>query len=182
MTGSAYPASRSRRHTSCVAIGMATASTASHPLGANSRTAIAIAPSSTPTAIAAGKLRPARDVFVASGSATEFGRSVCLDLEQLAFFVLDELVDLPGVGVGGLLEFLLGVLDFVLAGLAVLFDPVQLLHRLAADVAHRHAGVLTLGLGLLDEVAAALLGELRNGHPDHVAVIRRVDAEVGIAN
>ena len=73
-------------------------------------------------------------------------------------------------------------LDLVLAGLAVLLDAVQLLHRLAADVAHRHPGVLALGLGLLDQFAAALLGQLRNGDADDVAVVGRVDAEVGVAD
>ena len=83
---------------------------------------------------------------------------------------------------GGLVEILLGAADLVLAGLAVLLDAVQLLHRLATDVAHRHLGVLALGLGLLDQLAATLLGQLRDGDPDDVAVVGRVHAEVGVAD
>src|SRR4051794_22785417 len=104
------------------------------------------------------------------------------DLQQFALFVLHQIIDLTGVGMGGLVEFLLGVFDLVLARLAVLFDPVQLLHRLATDIAHGHPGVLSLGLGLLHELAAAFLGELGNGDADDVAVVAGVDAEVGIAN
>src|SRR5947209_8104300 len=136
---------------------MKTVSTGSQPLGQNSRTAIAIAPSAAPTAIAAGRLRPARDFLGASapsgvpvsGSATEVGRSVRLDLEQLAFFVLDEVVDLLDVLMSCFFEVLLRVFDLVFAGLAVFLDPVEFLHRLAADVAHRHPGVLALGPCLL---------------------------------
>ena len=97
-------AGRSRLLAACerpreVAIGMATASTASQPIGAKSRIPIAIAPSTTPTPMAAGRLRPARDAFL-GGSSTGVdlareslaGRS--LDLQQLAFFVLDQFVDL----------------------------------------------------------------------------------------
>src|ERR1700724_4692452 len=98
VAGSAQPAPPRRRTTSYVAIGMASANMTSHPLGANRRTAIAIAPRVVPTAMAAGRLRPARDFLGVSGAATEFSRrSVRSDLEQLAFLVLDELVDLPDI-------------------------------------------------------------------------------------
>jgi hypothetical protein len=94
-----------------------------------------IPPRTTPTAIAAGRLRPARDVFGASLGgpseppvsvfATEVDRcAVLLDLKQLAFFVLDQLVDLVGVLVRGLLEVFFGTTDLVLAGLAVPADAV----------------------------------------------------------
>src|ERR1700730_4230028 len=162
---------------------MASANMTSHPLGANRRTAIAIAPRVVPTAMAAGRLRPARDFLGVSGAATEFSRrSVRSDLEQLAFFVLDELVDLPDILLGGLVEVLLRVFDVVLSGLAVLFDAVEFFHRLTPDVAHRHPGILALRLGLLDKIAAPLLGQLRDRYPDHVAVVGRVDAEVGVAD
>src|ERR1700738_448785 len=162
---------------------MASANTASHPLGADSRTAIATAPRVAPTAMAAGRLRPARDFLGVSGAATEFGRrSVRSDLEQLAFLVLDELVVLPDILVGGLVEVLLRVFDLVLSGLAVLFDAVELFHRLTPDVAHRHPGILALRLGLLDKVAAPLLGQLRDRHPGHVAGFGGFDAEGGVAD
>src|SRR5271166_6881643 len=126
-------------------------------------------PMLTPTAIAARRSRPARDVFLggsgivflgaragSSGGvpapvvATDMIAERPLDLQQLAFFVLDQLIDLGDVLMGGLVQILLRPADLVLAGLAVLANSVQLLHRLATDVAHRDPGFLTLVLGLLD--------------------------------
>ena len=51
-----------------------------------------------------------------------------------------------------------------------------------ADVADRDPGVLRLVLRDLDELLAALLGELREDDPDDRAVVGRVDAEVGVAD
>src|SRR5437588_6405935 len=133
-----------------------------------------------PTAIAARRSRPARDAFLAgccivffgarAGSsgglpapvvATDMIAERSLDLQQLAFFVLDQLIDLGDVLVGGLVQILFRPADLILAGLAVLADAVQLLHRLATDVAHRDPRLFALVLGLLDQLAPALLGELR---------------------
>ncbi len=52
------------------AIVMKTANTGSQPIGQNSRMPIAMAPSTTPTPMAAGRLRPARDFFSVGGSPT----------------------------------------------------------------------------------------------------------------
>src|SRR5271157_1967216 len=112
------------------------------------------APMLAPTTIAAGRSRPARDVFFAgccivasrAGSsrglpapvvATDMVAERPLDLQQLAFFVLDQLIDLGDVLMGGLVQILLRAADVILASLAVLTDSVQLFHRLAADIAHR---------------------------------------------
>src|SRR3954469_17903907 len=59
------------------------------------------------------------------------------DVEELALLVLDQVVDLVHVAVGGALELLLGPRDLVLARLAVADDAVQLVHGLAADAADR---------------------------------------------
>ena len=71
--------------------------------------------------------------------------------------------------------------DLVVADLAL--QGVEVVLRLAADVADRHAGVLGLRADDLHELLATLLGELGQGHPDDVAVVRRVGAEVrGVAD
>src|SRR5690348_11440845 len=82
----------------------------------------------------------------------------------------------------GLVQILFGPADLVLARLAVPANAVQFLHRLAADVAYRDLGVLTLALGLFDQLPAAFLGELRDRHPDQGAVVGGVDAQVGVAD
>src|SRR6185312_17489463 len=104
--------------------------------------------STAPTAIAAGRLRPARDFFGegsctepsdgvfggVSVSATDSSAERPLDLQQLAFFVFDQLVDLGHVLLGGLVQILFRARHLVLAGFTVLADTLQFLHRLAADV------------------------------------------------
>src|SRR3984957_5590131 len=113
MTGMTYPPSRSRRTTSWLATRIAQAHRTTHPCGANISVAMRMAPIKAPTAMAAGRSRPARDVFLAAGSsggvpasasvvATESVAERPLDLQQLAFFVFDELIDLRDVLVGGL--------------------------------------------------------------------------------
>src|SRR3954462_14284842 len=104
------------------------------------------------------------------------------DLEQLALLVLDRLVDLVDVLRGQVLELLLRAAHLVLARLAVLGDAVELLLGPPAHVAHGDLGVLALAAGHLDQVAAALLGELREDHADDLAVVGRVDAQVAVAD
>src|SRR6266702_6412574 len=185
------------------------------------------APRPTPTAVAAGRLRPALPVALgsatgcslrfraATGSATgcspcpftafaispptfplrSLGTILALDrrrrkatpsprshLEQFGFLVLEQLVDLRGVLRGQVVELLLRAPPVVLADLAVLDQLVDGLLGMPPDAAHRDLGVLALGLGQLDVVPAALLGQLREDHPDQVAVVGRVDAQVRIAD
>src|SRR5436305_567399 len=152
-----------------------------------------------PTAIAAGRLRPARDFFrlPAGGSCTESSAGMPppvsvsatdvfaerpLDLQQLAFLVFDQVFDLVHVLLGGLIQILLSPRDLILTGFAVFADAVQLLHRLAADVAYRHLGVLAFGFRLLDQLATAFLGQLRYRDPDQRAVVGGVEPEVGVAD
>src|ERR1700761_2060304 len=181
---------------------MAAATSGTHRYRSNIKIATMVTARAPPTAIAAGRFRPARDFFglfcfFASGcwtepsagmsapvsvSATASSAEGPLDLQQLAFFVFDQVIDLGHVLVRGLVQVLLGARNLVLAGLAVLADAVQFLHRLAADVAHRDPSVFPLGLGLLDEFATAFLGQLRYRNADQRAVVGRVHAEVGVAN
>ncbi len=84
-----------------------------------------------------------------------------LDLHDLGFLALEGLVDLGDVRVGRLLDLALGAPDLVLRGLAFLAEPLELVVRVAADVADRDAGLLGVVLAQLDELLAALLGERR---------------------
>src|SRR5690242_974054 len=94
----------------------------------------------------------------AEGGATR--RTSCAvtsDLEELGFLVLHEVVDLGDVARRDALELLLGAPGLVLAGLAVLDDALQLVHRRAPHAADRHLGVLALAARDLDHLPAALL-------------------------
>src|SRR5919112_917086 len=102
------------------------------------------------------------------------------DLEQLGFLVLDHLVDRRHVPVGCLVELLPRPPDLVLAGLAVPRHLVQRVLGVPADVADGDLGLLALVPGHLAELAPALLGQLREHHPDDHAVVGGVEAEVAV--
>src|SRR5690606_38207818 len=93
------------------------------------------------------------------------------DLEKFSFLVLDQFIDLTDVAVREAVELLLSTRTFVLADLAVLDEPVDLLLHLAPDVAHGDLAFFTLLLGELGHLLAALLGHLRNHHSDDLAVV-----------
>ena len=61
-------------------------------------------------------------------------------------------------------------------------DGLEVLARVAAEVAHGDAAVLGHVLDDLDVLLAALLGERREVEPDDRAVVARVDAEVAVAD
>src|SRR3954471_2930290 len=151
-------------------------------------------PSPSPTPIAAGRLRPARvrrsgggTACIGTGSSGEppsASWSVDIvsradgrpsDLEELGLLVLEQLVDVAHVLLGDLLELLLGTVRVVLADLPVLGQPVQLVLRVPAHVADRDPRVLCLLVRHLDELLAALLGELREDDADDDAVVGGVD-------
>src|SRR5438552_8152720 len=86
------------------------------------RVTMARPPSSRPTPSAAGRFRPARrgarapGVLSSPGTAAPAGPSTgTSDLEELGFLVLEQLVHLPHVGVGELVEFPLRPVNLVLA-------------------------------------------------------------------
>src|SRR5499427_10508482 len=146
-------------------------------------------PSSSPTPSAAGRFRPARTGARAPGvpsapdAAAPAGPSPgTSDLEELGFLVLEQLVHLPHVGVGELVELPLGPANLVLARVPALDQLVQRVLGIAADVADRHPAVLRLMPRDLDVLPPALLGELGEDHPDDGAVVRRVHPEVAVAD
>src|SRR5206468_8629099 len=96
-------------------------------------------------------------------------------LEQLLLLHLQHRVDLGDDVVGALLELLLDAVEVVLADLAVLLELLELVARLAADVAAGHAAFLGAIAHDLHEVAPPFLGELRERETDDLTVVRRVD-------
>src|SRR5436189_26226 len=79
------------------------------------------------------------------------------------------------VGLGDGVQLLLGAGDLVFADL---LERVEVVLRLAADVADRHLRVFALTAHDLHELLATLLGELRQGGADDCAVVADVGAEV----
>src|ERR1700688_357793 len=109
-----------------------------------------------------------------------FRRGSRSDLEDLSLLPLDGVVDPGDELIGDLLHIDELGGDLVLADVAVLLDAAQMVDLVAADVAHGDARLLGLAMNHLDEVLAALLGELRDGDPDHLAVVARVQPEVAL--
>src|SRR5690606_8653725 len=97
-------------------------------------------------------------------------------------FGAHELVDGAGEAAGEVVELLLGGAPLVLGDLAVLDELADIVLGLATDVADRDLGVLALGAGDLDHLAAALLGHRRQVEPQLGALVGGVDAEVGVAD
>src|SRR4051794_19917455 len=102
------------------------------------------------------------------------------DLHDLGLFALQEVVDLCDVVVGELLHALLGGALLVVADVAVLDQVPEVLDRVTTNVSHRDATLLRHLPGDLHVFLAALLGQLRNGQADHLAVARRSQSEVGL--
>ena len=80
--------------------------------------------------------------------------------------------------VGQVLDVLFGLLLVVLGQFALLLGLLDVVDRVAADVADGDLGVFGVFADLLGEVLAALLGQLREDEADNAAVILRVDAEI----
>src|SRR5215467_6759565 len=104
------------------------------------------------------------------------------DLHHLGLLALADGVDLRRVGVGDLLELVARALGVVLGDVAGALLLVDVLELLAAHVADGHARLLGALLDHLHVLAPALLGERRDGHPDHLAVVGGVEADPGVAD
>src|SRR6185312_2273711 len=103
-----------------------------------------------------------------------------LYLEKLSFLVLEQLVYLGDIGVRELVELTLRPAAVVLARLAALDQLVERVLGVPADVPDRDPAILGLVPCDLDELPPALLGELREDHPDDRPVVGRVHAEVAV--
>src|SRR6266576_1489205 len=82
------------------------------------------------------------------------------DFEDLLLFAFEEVVDLVGVVVCQLLDALFGPGFLVAADLAFVHELLQVVHDVSADVPDSNASVLRHLPRDLDELLAALLGQL----------------------
>src|SRR3989442_2291075 len=111
---------------------------------------------------------------------TEGSEVPASDLHDLRFFVFQQLVDRRGVLVGELLPLLLRAPLLVVADVAVLDELLQMVHQVAADVPDRDPALLRVPAHELDELLAPLLGQLRDRQADYLAVVRRLEPELGL--
>src|SRR5947209_1428274 len=121
--------------------------------------------------------------WAAEGSASVRGSKLTTsawrsNLHDLGFLVLEKVVDLLRVLVGELLDALLGTTLLVRADVAGVDELLQVLHRVAADLAHGDAVLLGEVAHDLDELLAPLLRQLRDRQADELAVVRRRQPEV----
>src|ERR1039457_864089 len=103
-----------------------------------------------------------------------------LYLEELGFLVPEQVVHLPHVGVGEIVEFPFRPVHIVLACVTALDELVQRILGMPADVADRDLAVLGLVPRDLDVFLPAILGEIGEDHPDDRAIVRRVHPEVAV--
>src|SRR5690606_22638714 len=104
------------------------------------------------------------------------------DRHDLLFLVGQQPVDIGDELVGELLHRVLGAALVVLGYFLVLDESLELVVGVAPQVADRHLRLLALGAHHLGQLAAALLGQRRHGHPQQVAEDRRIQAQVGLAD
>src|SRR5215208_5436878 len=102
------------------------------------------------------------------------------DLHDVGFFALQEVVDLADALVRELLHAALGGALLVVAHVPVPHQLLEVAHRVAADVAHRDPPLLRHVARQLDELLPPLLGQLRDRKADELAVVRRLQTEVGL--
>ena len=101
------------------------------------------------------------------------------DFHDLRFFDVNELVELLDVLVVQLLHVFLGAPLLVLGRV---LELLELRDRLGAGMAHGDPAFLRQLVHHLDQIAAPLLGERRQGHADEVALRRRIEAEIRLAD
>src|SRR5215212_11911416 len=130
----------------------------------------------SPTSRVGARRRIRERRFIATSRRKRGVLSPVLDLGDLGFFALQEVVDLLDVFVGELLDALLGAALVVGPDALLLLEVVD---HVAADVPHGDPSVLCDRARHLDELLAALLGQLRDRQADDLAVVRGVQAKVG---
>src|SRR5215218_4540483 len=118
------------------------------------------------------------DVIGSRRSSGELGSGPELHLEDLLLFAFQLRFDLADRLVGEPLELALRPALVVLADLPLLLQLPQVVHDVAADVAHGHATLLRHRVHDLDEIPPALLVQLRDLKPHHIAVVGRRQSQV----
>src|SRR3954466_4393245 len=79
-----------------------------------------------------------------------------------------------------LLEVLFDPFELVAGDLAVLLERLELLTSVATHVPNRDPALLGPVLHYLHELLAALFGGYREGEPDDLAVVARVDTQIAL--
>ena len=102
-------------------------------------------------------------------------------LNRLQFFRLcrSRLVDLLDILVGQLLHILFCICQLVLGDLRLLLCCLPLINGIAANVADGNLGCFAFLGYLLDELLTALLGQRREAQTNQLAIVLRVDAQLG---
>src|SRR6185437_5631464 len=122
------------------------------------------------------------------GNAERHRRATCqaqqavqgfLDGQELLFLRLHRRIHVLDETVGQLLHVVLCAAIIVLADLLVLQHGLDVLERVAADIADRHLGTFAFMADMLGEILAAFLGEWRHIEADHGTRSGGCDAEVG---
>src|SRR5437763_14877043 len=101
------------------------------------------------------------------------------DHHDLLLLVLAHRLKLRNDPVGDLLEPFLLPLDLVGGGRLVLLQGAQLVVHVAAAVTDRHFVLFDDLVDLPGQLFAPLLGQRRNGQANDLAVVGRVDAQIG---
>ena len=108
---------------------------------------------------------------------------LAIDYETLqsadSFRSLFELLD---VAVGQFLDLVESPALLVFTDQFIFEQLFALIVGVAADITKRNAVIFGDMMELLHEFAAALLGKLRDGHADDLAVVAGVEAEIGVAD
>jgi hypothetical protein len=119
--------------------------------------------------------------FVRIGSRTgSAARSA--DRHDLRFFRGGEAIDLGDRAIGQALQFIERTALLVFRDRLVLEQAFGMVVRVAAQVAHRDPRVLGGVAHDFRQVAAPLFGQRRHRHAQQVALGRRIEAEVGLAD
>ena len=103
----------------------------------------------------------------------------CSNGQDILRFQLCQVVNLFDVFVCKFLNFFLQEFRLVL-GDGVLFEFLGFVVGTATDVADAYLGILSGGLGALDELAAAFLSQRGDGDTQQLAVVHRVESQVGV--
>src|SRR3546814_17720307 len=102
------------------------------------------------------------------------------DLHDLLLLLSERIVDPLDVIVGELLDLVRPAAMLVLGDVSVLFHLLELLHAVAAHVAHGDAALLSVFVGDLAKLLAAVLAQLRDGTAHDLPLPRRVGPEAGV--
>src|SRR2546425_3466989 len=128
----------------------------------------------------AQRLLPSMMIATCSGGGNWLtGGSWALDLHDLGFLAGGHLVDQTDVTVSDLLQLVAPAPGLVGRDLLLLLQSLDAIHLLAPNVANRDVCALGIALDQSRVLAATLFIEGRNRDPDQLAVVARVESDLG---